>query len=107
HQAELLAEMDGGAEVFLEEGLVERGAGPPGVEADAELALAVVEAAGDEIADVRDEIDLVAVGGLAFGVADGPGEDPGVPAVEGAGTAGLQDGFGRHDWPVPFWALSM
>src|SRR5215468_5095858 len=52
HQAELLAQADGGLELFAEEGHVQRGAGPPGVEADAELALAVVEAAGDEIAGV-------------------------------------------------------
>ena len=79
----------------------------PGVEPDAELAPAVEEAAGDEVAGVGDEIDHVAVGGLALDGADGAGVDPGMPAIKRAGPARLQDHAARSYQLPPRSTASM
>src|SRR5262249_49567391 len=65
--------------------------GVPGIQADADLAVAVVKPAGDEVARVRDEIDNVAVGRRSLHLGDGPGIDPRMPAVERPGAPRVQD----------------
>src|SRR5581483_9917703 len=72
----------------------------PGVQADADLALAVVQPPGDEGAGRGDDLDLVAVGGAALDGGHGAGVDPGVPAEERPGPARLEDDAGeRHVSP--------
>ena len=97
---------EGGVEAVAEEGAVEGDVGRPGKEANANLAVRVVQPAGDEVAGVRDEIDLGTVGGIALHGGDGPGVDPRVAPVEGAGAARLEDDAARaHE--LPFSTASM
>lgn len=78
-----MAKTKGRGEAIKEEGAVEGLAWFPGVEAEADLALTVVESTGDEVTGVRDQIDLVAIGGLTLERRESAGEDPGMSAVEG------------------------
>ena len=78
-------------EPVAEEGGVERNAFLPRVEPDVDLRLAVEEAAGDEVAAVRDEIDLVAVGRLAVDALDRPRRTPTGAARRRAGHAWLSE----------------
>src|SRR5262249_55607218 len=98
-EAEESAQADGRGEPVAEKVPVERHLRRPGVEADADLAAAVVQAAGDEVAGVGVEIDHLAVGRLALDVVDGAGEDPGMAAVEGPGPARLEDDACGHGPP--------
>src|SRR5262249_34831772 len=82
-EAQPVAQADGGGEAVAEEGGVQRGLGLPAVQPDADLALGVVQPAGDEAAAVGHQVDLVAVGRVPLDARDGAGEDPGVSAVEG------------------------
>src|SRR5205807_1496660 len=62
-------------------------------------AAGVVEAAGDEVARVRDEVHDIAVGRLTLDGRDGAGEDPRVAAVKRAGALRQQDDACKHKSP--------
>src|SRR5262245_30075435 len=61
---------------------IERPPRLPRIEPDADLALAVEQSASDEISSRREQIDLRALGRLAFNSLDRPREDPRVPGEE-------------------------
>ena len=76
---------------WAEEVGVERLLFVPGVEPHADLALAVVEPARDEVAGVRRQFDDVAVLGIARDGFDGAGVNPGMHAEERSGSFGFQE----------------
>ena len=89
--AELPAELDGRLQTPPPKGLVQRLGRIPSVKPDADAALAVEDAAGDELALVAQQVDHIPVGGVAFDPIDGRIEHPRVPAVKGTGLARFQD----------------
>ena len=82
------AETQGGGQPVAKEGCVERNGLVPGVEADADLALGIVQAASNEGAVGGQQVDLVAIGGIALDGRDGAGKDPGMASIEGPGRWG-------------------
>src|SRR5262249_409892 len=73
--------------------------GGPGIEANTDLTLAVVQTAGHEVAGVGAEIDLVTVGGGSLDGSDGAGVHPGMPAIERPGPARKQNYAEAHFAP--------
>ena len=84
----------GGSEPVAKKRAIERRVGRPGVEADADLAAAIVEAAGHEVAGVRLQLDDIAIGRCALDPGDGAGIDPRMASVKGPGAARLQHDSG-------------
>jgi hypothetical protein len=84
-------QMNGAGQALAEKVSIEASIGGPAIEADADLALAVVKTAGHEIAGVRANIDLGAVRRLAFHIFNRARINPGMPAIERPGPPGLED----------------
>src|SRR2546422_3204514 len=79
---DVIAKADGASEALLEKGAVQRLARVPTIESNTDLALAVVQAAGDEISVMGVEINFSAVRGLAFNGRDSTGVHPWVAAIK-------------------------
>jgi hypothetical protein len=102
--ADAAAEVDGGGDSVAEEGFIERFGFLPSEEADANAALAVLKATGNELAFFVDQIDDLAVeieevlAGQAgwLNAIDGGRQDPRMPTIKWQRLAWLQDHAG--DW---------
>src|SRR5262249_15606481 len=96
HHSQGGAQAEGALHLAAEEAGVELLALGPGVEADANAALAVEQPVSDELAGVGDEHDLGAVAGVALDAGDSPGVHPGMPAEERPGPSVLEDYASGH-----------
>ncbi len=94
---DVVPEVHSTREPVAEESAVERRGRFPAVQPHVDLRLRVEQPAGDEVAAVRDEIDLVAVGRGALDALDRAGEHPRVSPEERLRALGPENHFGRHD----------
>jgi hypothetical protein len=85
------AQMQGGSQPVPEKSPVEGRIRRPGIQADPDLATAIIKTASHKVAGVRNEVNLGAILRFAYHFGNGPGKNPGMMSIKRPGSPGMQD----------------